>query len=105
LRDVEKVVDWVICLDHGKVVTDAALDELKEHYSEWQVISNNGDLPQRFSEPFVLEQEISGRQARLIVERGSTEEAAFRAAHNVEVSPRPLNLEEMFPVLIGRRTS
>ena len=105
LRDVEKIVDRVICLDRGQVVTDAALDELKELYSEWLVVSNGGDLPERFSEPFVLAQEVSGREARLLVKQGGSELEAFRSAHGVEVTGRPLNLEEMFPVLVGQRSS
>jgi ABC-2 type transport system ATP-binding protein len=103
LRDVEKVVDHVICLDEGRVVTDAALDELKELYSEWLVESNDGDLPERFSEPFVLAQEISGREARLLVKHDASEMEIFRTAHGVEVTGRPLNLEEMFPVLVGEK--
>jgi ABC-2 type transport system ATP-binding protein len=103
LRDVEKVVDRVICLDAGRVVTDAALDTLKETYSEWLVLSRNGDLPERFAEPFVISQEVSGRQARLLVEQGAAAIEDFRARHGVEVTGRPLNLEEMFPVLIGGR--
>ena len=105
LRDVEKIVDHVICLDRGRVVTDAPLDELKELYSEWLVVSNNGDLPERFSEPFVLEQEISGREARLLVKQGADELEVFRSAHGVEVIGRPLNLEELFPVLVGEKPS
>ncbi len=101
LRDVEKIVDWVICLDEGRVVTDAGLDELKERYAEWRVVSNNEDLPARFTEPFVLSQEISGRQARLLVRQAASELERFRAAHGVEVTGRPLNLEEMFPILVG----
>lgn len=101
LRDVEKIVDWVICLDGGQVVTDAGLDELKERYAEWRVVSNNGELPARFTEPFVLSQEISGRQARLLVRQAASELENFRRAHGVEVTGRPLNLEEMFPVLVG----
>jgi ABC-2 type transport system ATP-binding protein len=105
LRDVEKIVDWVVCLDAGRVVTDAALDELKERYAEWRVVSPNGELPARFTEPFVLSQEVSGRQARLLVREAGAELEAFRAAHGVEVSGRPLNLEEMFPVLVGEGAS
>ena len=101
LRDVEKIVDWVICLDEGRVVTDAGLDELKECYEEWRVVSNNGDLPARFTEPFVHSQEISGRQARLLVRQAASELETFRAAHGVEVTARPLNLEEMFPILVA----
>jgi len=105
LRDVEKIVDWVICLDDGHVVTDAALDELKELYSEWRVVSINGDLPERFSEPFVISQEISGREACLLIKEGAAEIDAFRNAHGVDVTGRPLNLEEMFPVLVDTRSS
>jgi len=105
LRDVEKIVDWVICLDEGHVVTDAGLDELKERYAEWRVVSNNGDLPPRFTEPFVLSQEVSGRQARLLVRHAGPELEAFCETHGVEVTGRPLNLEEMFPVLVGEKAS
>jgi len=103
LRDVEKIVDWVVCLDQGRVVADAGLDELKERYAEWLVVSHNGDLPERYSEAFVLEQEISGRQARLLVDQGETGLEVFRAAHDVDISSRPLNLEEMFPLLVQGR--
>jgi len=105
LRDVEKVVDWVVCLEGGRIVTDAALDDLKEMYSEWRVVSNDSDLPQRFEEPFVVTQEISGREARLLVKQGAPQLQAFRATHGVEVSGRPLNLEEMFPLLVDARAS
>lgn len=105
LRDVEKVVDWVVCLDQGRVIANAALDDLKECYSEWLVVSNDGDLPGEFSEPYVLAQEVSGREARLLVKEGAAELEQFRAAHGVAVTNRPLNLEEMFPILIGERES
>jgi ABC-2 type transport system ATP-binding protein len=100
LRDVEKVVDWVVCLDRGRIIADAALDELKERYAEWNIVSRNGDLAGPYPEPFVLEQEISGRQARLLVDqrRGNAQE--FRATHGVELTARPLNLEEIFPLLL-----
>jgi ABC-2 type transport system ATP-binding protein len=103
LRDVEKVVNRVICLDRGRLVTDAALDELKELYAEWLVVSGDGTLPEHFSEPFVIAQQGNGREARLLVKDGSTELAGFRTVHDVGVTVRPLNLEEIFPVLIGEQ--
>ncbi len=105
LRDVEKIVDWVVCLDRGRVVTDAALDELKESYSRWRVLSKNGELPEVFSEPFVIDQEVSGREASLLVRNGASQIDAFRSTHGVQVDERPLNLEEMFPVLVDKRSS
>ena len=58
-------------------------------------------LPKKFTEPFVVAQEIHGRQARLLVHRAGSELESFRARHGVEVTGRPLNLEEMFPVLVS----
>ncbi len=105
LRDVEKVVDHVVCLDRGRVVTDRPLDELKEEYAEWRVVSNGAALPARFDESFVLAQEVEGREARLVVRTGPAAIDRFRTAHAVEVTVRPLNLEELFPVLVGERAS
>ena len=103
LRDVEKVVNRVICLDRGRLVTDAALDELKELYAEWLVVSGDGKLPEHFSEPFVMAQQGNGREARLLVKNGSTELAGFCTVHDAVVTTRQLNLEEIFPVLIGEQ--
>ncbi len=100
LRDVEKVVDWVVCLEHGHVVTDASLDELKEKYAEWLVTSRNGGLPQQFPETFVLEQEVRGREARLVVDQARAQPETFAATHGIDVTSRPLNLEEMFPLIV-----
>lgn len=100
LRDIESVVDWIVCLDRGRVTTDASLDDLRETWAEWRVTSRDGRLPERFDEPFVLEQEVIGREAVLTVRRPGDLEA-FRSRHAVEVTPRPLNLERMFPLMIA----
>ena len=105
LRDVEKIVDHVVCLEEGRVVSDAALDDLKEAFAEWIVRSPGDALPAAFDEPFVLEQQISGPQARLLTRGAAEYRAAFEQAHGVEVAARPLNLEELFPLLVlGART-
>jgi len=98
LRDVERVVDWIVCLDSGRVLIDAALDDLREQFGEWRVSSSNGSLPRRFDESFVLEQQQDGRQATLIVRAPGEPLAAFEARHHVRVEASPLNLERMFPL-------
>ena len=100
LRDVEKIVDWVICLDQGRLVTDTALDDLKERYAEWLITSRNGDLPVRFSETYILDQEISGREGRLLVDQSQPGREDFATSYRVDISSRSLNLEEMFPLLV-----
>ncbi len=100
LHDVEQIVDRVICLDRGRVATDAALDDLKELYAEWRVTSRR-PLPARFEESFVLSQEVDGHQASLLVRQAPGDLEAFRAGHRVEVATHPLNLERIFPLLVA----
>ena len=104
LNDVEKIVDWVICLDQGEVVADSAFDELQESYAEWILSSPTGSLPRQYPEPFVLSHQGDERQARLRVCTNEFEAAEkFATACGAQVQKRPLNLEEMFPLLTSRR--
>ena len=100
LRDVEKVVDRVLCIDEGRVTTDEPLDELQESLVEWIVQAPAGDLPASFDEPYILNQEISGRQAKLVVRCDAAELDGFRSRYGVEAVVRPMNLEDMFPWLV-----
>jgi len=100
LRDVEKIVDWIVCLDEGRLIADAALDDLKEQYAEWRVVSADGDLPESFAEPFVLEQQVSGREGLLRVRVDRADLNAFCVAYGVTIEARPLNLEQMFPLFL-----
>lgn len=105
LRDVERVVDRVVCLHEGRLVAHAELDELKEQIVEWRVTVLQGELPDEFPESFILRQEIDGKQARLWV-RGARNGALedFRRRHGVEVVPTALTLEQIFPLLITEQT-
>ena len=99
LRDVERVVDWIVCLDRGRVVADVALDELQERFTEWNVRAERG-LPSRFDDPFVREQAVDGAQARLVVEGGAECVETFRTRYGAEVEASSLNLERIFPFLL-----
>lgn len=106
LADVEKIVDWVVCLDRGELAVNAPFDELQEGYAEWVVTSADGRLPVRFSEPWVLAHEGNSRQARLRVRvPGDQAERIFQTTYASAVVARPLNLEELFPLLIRERRS
>jgi ABC-2 type transport system ATP-binding protein len=104
LNDVEKIVDRVICLDQGEVVADAAFDELQETYAEWILSSPAGTLPTAYPEPFVLSHHGDARQARLRVRTNEFEAAEkFASDYGAQVQRRPLNLEEIFPLLANSR--
>lgn len=104
LHDVEKVIDWVVCLDRGRLVVNSALDELQERYAEWTIRVREGSLPVRFPEPFVLTQEGDANQARLRVVDAAGRDAEFGACYHADVTARPLNLEQIFPLLVGQNS-
>lgn len=104
LGDVEKIVDWVVCLEKGELTTNAPLDALQESYAEWIVTSPAGNLPARFDDSWVLTQAGNTRQARLAVRfPGAEAERPFAAAHAATIERRPLSLEQLFPLLIQQR--
>jgi ABC-2 type transport system ATP-binding protein len=101
LSDVEKIVDWIVALDAGRVVENSALDELQESFAEWTVTAPNGIPLPLFAAPFILAQQRSERVARLTVRMRKPSAAEnFAATHRVEMQSRRLNLEEMFPLLL-----
>lgn len=104
LTDVEKIVDWVVVLQEGKVVEDSAFDALQESFAEWIVTAPTNRLLPDFDEPFVLSRTLNGRVARVVVRCAEPDAAsAFAAKHGLEVQVRRLNLEEMFPLLVGAK--
>jgi ABC-2 type transport system ATP-binding protein len=100
LRDIERVVDWIVCLERGRVVADLAMDELRERFAEWRLVTTNGALPARFDEPFVLHQQGDEQSARLAVRRAGADVHAFGTRHHALVEERPLDLERIFPLLL-----
>jgi ABC-2 type transport system ATP-binding protein len=100
LRDIEPVVDRILCLHEGRVAAYAPLDELKERYAEWIVTAHGGALPRTFAEPWVVTARSDGRRARLVVEAARADAAAFGARHGATVDARPLGLDRIFALLV-----
>ncbi len=103
LRDVERIVDRVVCLDGGRLLEDTSLDDLQERFARWIVTSKNGGLPDHFSEGYVLEQKGDPFRKQLLVADGASKLEAFQNKHHLEVTLQPLNLERIFPLLIGKK--
>jgi len=104
LNDVEKIIDWVVFLDAGRVVENASFDALQESFAEWTVTASQGGLPVAFDEPFILASQGNDRLARLNVRtRDPDALATFARSYGAEVQTRPLSLDEMFPLLAVHR--
>jgi ABC-2 type transport system ATP-binding protein len=103
LRDIEKIVNWVVCLKGGKVKVDASLDDLQERFSEWVVTSKTGKLPVYFEEPYILVTEGNSFQAQVFVRDANGSQAEFQRKYEADVEKRPLNLERMFPLFLEEK--
>jgi ABC-2 type transport system ATP-binding protein len=103
LNDIERIVDWIVCLDRGELAVSASFDEVREAYAEWIVTAPRGGLPARFPEPFVLSQTINAHQARLCVRHSDLAARQFETTYGVAVTSRPLNLDQLFPLLVQER--
>jgi ABC-2 type transport system ATP-binding protein len=103
LRDVERLMDWVVCLREGELRANSSLDALQERFAEWHVTSENGSLPAVFPESFVREQSGNDRQARLIVEHAHARVEEFGEKYHAEVKVSSMNLERIYPLLVQPR--
>ena len=101
LTDVEKILDWVVAIDRGRLTANLAFDELQESYAEWIVTCEPGrPLPVSFAEPFVFSRQGDERRVRLRVKpQGPDAAERFAAQHNCRVDVRSLDLEALFPLL------
>ena len=108
LDDIERSVDWILCLERGRVVRDEALDALQERYARWRVLplpdaARGGELTKGLREPWIRSAIIEERGALLVVEDAETKREAFEARHGVTVDAQPLRLAEMFKVWMDER--
>lgn len=103
LRDIETIVDHVICLESGARLVAEPLDVFLERYEEWILESPDGRLPNGAVPAGVVESQGSGRQARWVVStdrRNELESALGRDFAARLVTCRPLNLERAYPILL-----
>lgn len=104
LDDIERNVDWVLCLERGRIVRDEALDSLQERYAAWLVLPDPvaaRPWTGEFDEPWIRAAEVEARSAHLLVEAGEVQQRAFEARHGVLVQAQPLRLSQMFRLWTG----
>lgn len=101
LDDIERSVDWILCLEKGRVVRDEALDALQERYAQWRVLPDPESArpcAENFVEPWIRQATVEPRGAVLVVEDADAEREAFEHRHGVIVQSQPLRLSQMFKV-------
>jgi len=97
IEEVERIADRVCILDHGRLLMDLSLDEIREGYRQIDVVFPVEAPEREFRLPGVESIETKGRQLRLL-SSGNTDEivAQARALSASEIDVAPVGLREIF---------
>ncbi len=101
LSDIEKVIDHVIIMDEGKIISDSTFDELRERFYRVQ-LTGTGSLDRLGFDNIIDEQYDSG-QAILIIK--DTDPDSIQKAvtkHNCKCEISMLSLEDIYKAVISK---
>jgi ABC-2 type transport system ATP-binding protein len=97
LSDVEKVIDHVVIMKAGRIITDASFDELRERYTRVRLTALGDTLPEHLHLENVLDCRRNQAHATLIVRDASRDRIeAFAGAANCACEIDSLPLEDIY---------
>lgn len=102
LSEVERIADWVGIVDKGKLLLEARLDDIRSHYRRIRVVGER--LPS--TSPELLAVSSAEGVTEYVMSAGAeafSAELSSQGATVLEVSP--LNLSEIFLVLVGKENN
>jgi ABC-2 type transport system ATP-binding protein len=103
LADVEQIADWVGLIDHGRLLLEARLDDIKNQF-RWVTVAGNA-LPQTKS-PEVLLVATEGDFCKYLVKKNADAFAAELSRQGATVAEvSPLGLREIFLALVRKEES
>jgi ABC-2 type transport system ATP-binding protein len=99
LSEVERIADWVGIVDKGKLLLEARLDDIRSNYRRIRVVGER--LP--LSSPEMLAFSSAEGVTEYVVSAGAEAFAAGLSTQGAMVlEVLPLNLSEIFLVLVGK---
>lgn len=104
LSDIERLVDWVLCLADGKLAANSGLLDLQRRFATWRIPHANCSATPAFAETFIRDQARQNGDWVLVVENAEHELPGFRERHRVSVKTEPMTLERMYPYLVKSRS-
>jgi ABC-2 type transport system ATP-binding protein len=105
IEEVERIADRICILDHGRLLMDLSLDEIREGYRQIDVVFPVEPPELELRLPGVESIETKGRHVRLL-SSGNTDEivARARALRASEIDVAPVGLREVFLRTITRNS-
>jgi ABC-2 type transport system ATP-binding protein len=102
LSDIEKVIDHVIIMDEGKIISDSTFDELRERFCRVQLTGDTGFDQLGFDN--IIDEQYDGEQAILTL--AHTDEKTIREAvakYNCKCEISMLSLEDIYKAVISKK--
>jgi ABC-2 type transport system ATP-binding protein len=101
LSEVERIADWVGIIDKGKLLLEARLDDIRANYRRIRVVGER--LPGTLPEALAVN---SAEGVSEYVMRAGAEAfaASLRSQGATVIEVLPLNLSEIFLVLVGKES-
>ncbi len=103
MGDIEKIIDYIMIIDEGKLVRNCPFDELKEEFVELEISAMTGEIPDTF--PFVNQTKSrSDKKKALITVKnpGELEIRNFEEKYGCRIRTRNLSLEELYMAILSR---
>ena len=100
LSDVEQIADWVGLIDHGKLLLEARLDDIK---SEFRFVTVAGNALPKIQPPEALLLSSEGSFHKYLVKKHADAFAALLSRQGATVAEvSPLSLREIFLALVRK---
>ncbi len=102
LSDVEKVIDHVIIMDHGRIIRDSGFDDLREQYARVRVTTLQGPLPAQLPFAGIVDCQRNDSGALLTL-RNQLPESIEQQARQIgcEAEIQPLPLEDIYRLVVN----
>jgi ABC-2 type transport system ATP-binding protein len=97
ISEVERIAEHVCILDHGKLIMDFALDDMRQEYRRITLGFTQPQPPEKFRIQGIQRVQTSGRQVILLANRNSDVIVDLaRSMEPVSLDVSPIGLREMF---------
>ena len=94
IAKVEKIADWVGIIDHGKLILQARVEELRANFRRIQVLGNR--LPDTNTASILRTRHLNNTTEYVVRENGDAFAASLANQGATVLQSSPMNLSEVF---------
>lgn len=100
LSEVERVADWIDIIDHGKMLLEARLDDVRANFRRIRAVGE--DLPRASGSEIVTAKSSEGTTEYVLRANAEGFARQLRSQGAILLDVTPMNLSEIFIELVGK---